>query len=63
VLADEHLELSDELGVSSELEVGFDASLQSDEAKLFEPEDLRLHERLVREVGERGPAPEAESVT
>ena len=62
MLADEHLELGDELGVAAEREVGFDAPLERAQAELFEAADLGLRERLVGEVGERRPAPEAERV-
>ena len=61
MLAHEHLELSDELGVASELEVSCDPPLDADETNLFEPKNLRLRERLVSEVGERWTAPEIES--
>ena len=61
VVAHENLELSDELGVSSELEVSCDPTLDTDEMYLFEPKNLRLRERLVSEVGERWTAPEIES--
>ena len=59
----EHLELGDELGVVPERQVGFDAPLEGAQPELFESSDLRLRERLVRQVGERGPSPEAERVT
>jgi hypothetical protein len=36
VLADEHLELANELGVTAEGEVGFDAQLQHDQPMLIE---------------------------
>ena len=53
VLANERLELADELCEAAERKVGFDAPLERREAELFEAENLRLRERLVREVGER----------
>ncbi len=59
---DEALELGDELGVAAEGEVGVDPLLEHDRAELLEPRDLVLRERLVQEVGERGAAPERESV-
>ena len=60
VLRDEPLELAHERGVPPEHEVGVDPLLERREAKLFEPLDGRTGERLVREVGERRPAPELE---
>ena len=62
VLADERLELPDEIGVTAELEVGFDSALEGGETELLEPEDLSLGERLACEIGQCRPAPEAESV-
>ena len=57
---DERFQLGDELGVPPEREVGLDPLLERDRAELLEPRDLRLRERLVEEVGERGTAPERE---
>ena len=61
VLADEHLELSDELGVTAEREVGFESTLERPKAELFEARNLSLRERLLGEVGKRRPAPKVES--
>ena len=58
VLSHERLELADQLGVAAELELGRDALLERAEAQLLEPGDLRLGERLVRELRECRPAPE-----
>ena len=58
VLADERLELADELGGATELELRLDPLLDRRQAKLLEPRRLVLGERLVREVGERRAAPE-----
>ena len=63
MLADERLELCDELSVAPECEVGVDAPLERDEPEFLETEDLSLGERLVRDVGERRAAPERECVT
>ena len=60
VAIDERLELWDELGMPTEREVGFDPVLPRGQAKLFEPSDLRLRERLVGKVRERRPTPEPE---
>ena len=61
MLADEHLDLTDELCEAAEREVGLEPPLERHQAELFEAENLRLRERLVGEVGERRPAPEVES--
>ena len=61
VLADEHLELSDELGVAAEREIGFESTLERAQAELFEARNLSLRERLLGEVGKRRPAPKVES--
>ena len=63
VALDERLELADQLVVPSEREVAVDPLLEGRQAELVEPGDLRLRERLVREVGEGRPAPERERVT
>src|SRR5215216_3405260 len=60
MLADECLELSHQLPVSTELEVSGDPLLEPREAEVVEPPDLVLRERVVREVGEGRPAPERE---
>ena len=60
VLADERLELGDELRTAAEREVGVDAVLERHEPQLLQAPDLGLAERLVGEIGERAPAPERE---
>ncbi len=60
---DESLQLADQLVVASQSEICVDPLLERGEPKLLEPGDLRLRERLVREVGQRRPAPERERVT
>ena len=50
----------DEFRPAAEREVGVDAPLEGDQAKLLEAADLCLRERLASQVGEGGPAPEAE---
>ena len=60
VLADERLELDDELLVASELEIGFDPLLLGGEAELVEARDLGLREVRVSELRQCGAAPERE---
>ena len=60
LLDDEALELRDELAVPGEREVGVDPVLERGQSQLLEPRDLRLRERLPREVGERCAPPQAE---
>ncbi len=62
VLTDQRLKLADERGVEAEGEIGLDPLLERGEAQLLEARDFRLRERLVREVGERVPAPQIEGV-
>ena len=62
MLADERLDLADELRVAAEREVGLEPPLERLQAKLFETWGLGLRERLVGEVGKRRPAPEVESL-
>jgi len=56
----EFLKLPDKLGVATEREVRLDPLLEGAKAELFEALDGRPRERLVRQVGERWAAPEAE---
>ena len=42
MLADEHLDLPDELGVAAEREVGLEPPLERPQAELLESENLRL---------------------
>ena len=60
MLADERLELDDELLVASELEIGLDPLLLGGEAELVEARDLGLREVRVSELRQRGAAPEGE---
>src|SRR5262245_31900368 len=62
MLVDEHFQLADELTVPTQGQVCLDAQLERREAKLLEAKDLRLRERLAREVGESRPAPEAKRI-
>ena len=54
-------QLAYERAVAAEREIGVDPVLERDEPELLEPFRLRPRERLVHEVGERGPAPEGEA--
>src|SRR5207248_4085211 len=60
VKRDQPLELRNELVAAAALEIGLDPPLVGDESQLLEPSCLLLGKRLVREVGERGTAPERE---
>ena len=62
VLGHERLELGHQIGVAAERQVGVDAPLQRHRAPLLEPGDLGLRERLVRDVGQRGPAPQRQGL-
>ena len=58
MLVDQQLELADETGVPSGLELSVDAFLQRGKTKLFEAPDLGLRKLLEGEIGERRSAPE-----
>ncbi len=60
MLANERLELRDEVGVSADRELRLGAFLEQCEVELLEARDLLLGERLVAELGERLAAPEGE---
>src|SRR5262249_25496581 len=60
MLLDELIELWNELAITAEGEVRLDPSLECADAQLLQPRDRRLRERLVRQFGNRRPAPEAE---
>ena len=62
VLGDQCLELSDQLVVAPEREVGVDPQLQRCQPDLLEPGDRRLGEALVDEVRERWSSPQSEGV-
>ncbi len=57
---DERLDLGDEAGVASASEVHIDPVLERGEVRPLEPCDLGMGKRLVPEVGQRSPAPQAE---
>ena len=60
VLADQQLELADELGTRAKREIRLDPLLQGFDAKLLEPCDLGLRPGLVGELGQRLSSPERE---
>ena len=61
MLRDQRLELADDVAVMPERQVGLDPPLERGEAQLLEARALVPCERL-RELGQRGPAPERERV-
>ncbi len=62
MLGDECLELSHQLVVATEREVGVDPQLHRGQPDLLEPGDRRLGETLVDEVRERWTPPQGEGV-
>ena len=60
VLADELLELGDQLGVAAERQISLDPTLERDQPLLLQAGDVALRERLVREVRQWRPAPQRE---
>jgi hypothetical protein len=62
MLRDQRLQLSDDLGVLTELELGVDQLLERGEPQLVQACDLGLGERLVGEVVERPTAPQRQSL-
>ena len=57
MLGDERAQLADQVRVAAGGEIRVDALFARRPAQLLEPGDLGLRERLVGQVGERGPAP------
>ena len=62
VLADQQLELAEELGTRAKSEISLDPLLEGFEPKLLEPSDLGLRPGLVGELGQR-PASPSESAS
>jgi hypothetical protein len=58
VLRHQQLELRHQLEVASERQVGLDPGLERRQAKLLEPRDVELRERVERELGQRRAAPQ-----
>ena len=57
-----HLELTDQVGVVAEGELGLDASLDRELAGFLQAGDLRLRPRLELEVNERGTTPQGKGL-
>src|SRR5690348_5724290 len=49
VLADERLQLADQLGMKAARQLGLDPLFERDQSKLLETADLALSKRLIRE--------------
>src|SRR6059058_2813529 len=60
MLSHECLQLTNEVGVTGEGEVGLDPLLEDGKPQLLETSDLPLRERLVRHIGEDLSTPERE---
>ena len=60
MLADQQLQLADELGARAKREISLDPLLEGFEPKLLEPSDLGLRPGLVGELGQRLSSPERE---
>ena len=60
MLADEALELANQLGATAQLELGLDPSLEREQPPLLEPLRLDADCPLRLEIGERPPTPQAE---
>ena len=60
VLADQPLELGDELGARAKCEIRLDPLLQGFDAELLKPGDFGLRPGLVGELGQRLSSPERE---
>jgi hypothetical protein len=60
MLADQHLQLADQVGVAAERQVGLDPLLQCSDAQLLEASAFDLGERLAGELRQRGTAPQFE---
>ena len=62
MLCNQRLQFADELGLSTERQIGFHPFLDPDQTQLFEPGNLLLGKSLVSEVSQRRPPPEGKSV-
>ena len=62
MLCNERLQFTDDLGMATQGQIGFDPFLDPDQAQLVEPGDLLLGESLVGEVSQRRPTPQGKGV-
>ena len=62
MLGGQLLELGDDERVLALRQTRVDALLQRGDAQLLEPGDLSLRERLERDIGQGGPAPQPQRV-
>ena len=62
MLGDERAQLSDQLDVTTEREVGLDPLFERRQPDLLQPSDGDLRERFVVEVGQRRAAPQREGI-
>src|SRR6478752_4750128 len=60
MLHNQRLELARQRAVATRIQVLVDSLLQTSEPLVLEARDLRLCEAVIREVTERGPAPQRE---
>ncbi len=60
MLLDQLAKLTDELRMATTGEISVDPPLERDEAKLLQPPDRRLGERLIGDIRERSAVPERE---
>src|SRR5512135_2435517 len=60
MLANERLQLSNQLRVLAEHELGLDPLLQRRQPRLLQPRDLRLRERLVDKIRQGRPTPQSQ---
>ena len=58
MLGDQRVDLSDDLGIAAESELGVDQLLDRADPQLAQPRGLALGERLVGEIAEHGPPPQ-----
>jgi len=54
----QRLQLTDQIRVPAEREIGFDTVLEDPGPQLLQPRDLRVRERFIADVGQRRTAPQ-----
>src|SRR5215204_4441978 len=62
IFGDQRLQLRNQLRVPAQLEIRLDPIFQRRHPQLLQPPDLRLRERLERELSERAAAPQIQRV-